>query len=71
MISLIPKVKDANNIKQYRLICLLNVDYKWFTKVLTMRLTPHDDKLISKTQTTFIPGRHTLEGVVILHEILH
>jgi hypothetical protein len=71
MISLIPKVKDANNIKQYRSICLLNVDYKWFTKVLTMRLTPHVDKLISKTQTTFIPRRHILEGVVILHEILH
>jgi hypothetical protein len=29
------------------------------------------DKLISKTQTTFIPGRYILEGVVILHEILH
>jgi hypothetical protein len=49
MISLIPKVKDANNIKQNRLICLLNVDYKWFTKYLTMRLTPHADELISKT----------------------
>jgi hypothetical protein len=71
MISLIPKIKDANNIKQYRPICLLNVDYKWFTKVLTMRLTPYADKLISKTQTTFIPGRYILEGVVILHEILH
>jgi hypothetical protein len=71
MISLIPKIKDANNIKQYRPICLLNVDYKWFTKVLTMRLTPYADKLISKTQTTFILGRYILEGVVILHEILH
>jgi hypothetical protein len=71
MISLIPKVKDASNIKQYRPICLLNVDYKWFTKVLTMRLTPHAERLISKTQTAFIPGRYILEGVVILHEILH
>jgi hypothetical protein len=32
MITLIPKLKEANNIKQYRPICLLNVDYKWFTK---------------------------------------
>jgi hypothetical protein len=71
MISLIPKLKDACNIRQYRPICVLNIDYKWFTKVLTTRLTPLSDKLISKSQTTFIPGRFILEGVVILHEILH
>jgi hypothetical protein len=67
----IPKLKEANNIKQYRPICLLNVDYKWFTKVLTMRLTPYAEKLISNTQTAFIPGRYILEGVIILHEIVH
>jgi hypothetical protein len=71
MISLIPKIKEANNIKQYRPICLLNVDYKWFTKALTLRLTPWAAKLISETQTAFIPGRYILEGVVILHEVLH
>jgi hypothetical protein len=71
MISLIPKSKEANNIRQYRPICLLNVDYKWFSKVFTLRLTPWVDKLISRNQTAFIPGRYILEGVVILHEILH
>jgi hypothetical protein len=29
------------------------------------------EKIISKTQTTFIPGRNILEGAMILHEILH
>jgi hypothetical protein len=71
MISLIPKLKEANNIRQYRPICLLNVDYKWFKKVFTVRVTPYTDKLISSTQTTFIPQRYTLESVIILHEILH
>jgi hypothetical protein len=71
MISLIPKTKEANNIKQYIPICLLNVDDKWFTKTLTLRLTPQETKLISETQTTFIPGRYIIEGVVILHEVLH
>jgi hypothetical protein len=56
MISLIPKVKESNNIKQFRPICLLNVDYKWFSKVFTMRLTPYASKIISDTQTMFIPG---------------
>jgi hypothetical protein len=71
MISLIPKLKEANNIRQFRPIRVLNVDYKWFIKTLTMRLTPFANKLISKNQTAFIPGRFILEGVVILHEILH
>jgi hypothetical protein len=38
MISLIPKLKEANNIKQFMPICLLGVDYKWIIKVLTKRL---------------------------------
>jgi hypothetical protein len=66
MISLIPKLKEANNIRQYRLICVLNIDYKIFTKVMTRRLTPYADKLISKSQTAFIPGRFILEGIITL-----
>jgi hypothetical protein len=40
VITLVPKVQEANTIKQYRPICLLNVDYKGFTKVLIERLSP-------------------------------
>jgi transcription antitermination factor NusG len=47
------------------------VEYKWFTKVLTGRLTKVAESIISKTQTTFMPGRNILEGVVILHETMH
>jgi hypothetical protein len=57
LISLILKIKEANNIKQYMPICLLGVDYKWFTKVLTKRLTRVAYSVISKSQTTFIPSR--------------
>jgi hypothetical protein len=38
MIALLSKLKDASKIQQYRPICLLNYLYKWFTKVLTLRL---------------------------------
>jgi hypothetical protein len=71
LISLTSKLKEANNIKQYKPIYLLGVHYKWFTKVMTMRLTTVADSNIGKTQTTFLPGRNILEGVVILHETLH
>lgn len=71
MITLVPKAKEANNIKQYRPICLLNVDYKGVTKVLNNRLVPTAKEAIGENQTGFVKGRNILEGVVILHEVLH
>jgi hypothetical protein len=71
VITLVPKVKEANNISQYRAMCLLNVDFKVFSKLLTDRITPMANKLISDSQSTFIKGSNILEGVVILHEVIH
>lgn len=70
VITLIPKIRDANTIKAFRPICLLNVCFKLLTKVITNRLSKFADK-INESQTAFIPGRQILEGVVILHEVLH
>lgn len=71
LISLILKMKEANNIKQHRPICLLGVDYKLFTKVKDLRLTKVAESVISRNQTAFIPGRNILDGIVIIHETLH
>ena len=71
VITLLPKKADASRIQQFRPICLLNVSFKIFTKVLTNRLSLVANKVIRPSQTAFIPGRHILEGVVILHETLH
>jgi hypothetical protein len=71
VIILLPKVKPATNIRQFRPICLLNVIYKIITKVLTIRLTSVIHEVVSQYQTAFIPGRNILEGVVILQEVLH
>ena len=71
VITLIPKKEDAVQIQQYRPICLLNVSFKIFTKVGTNRITQIAHKVIRPTQTAFMPGRHILEGVVVLHETIH
>ena len=71
VISLLPKIKDANSILQYRPICVLNVMFKAITKALTLRFTPLARQVISSLQTGFIPGRYILDGCVILHEVLH
>ena len=71
VIILLPKVKLATSVKQFRPICLLNVIYKIITKTLTVRLSTVVGRVVSNFQTTFIPGRNILEGVVILQEVMH
>jgi hypothetical protein len=70
-IILLLKCAEALKIQQYRPICLLNVSFKIFTKVLTNRLTSVAHRVIHPTQTTFLPGRNNMEGVIVLHETIH
>jgi hypothetical protein len=71
VISLIPKVPDADVIQKFRPICLLNVSYKILTKNLAIRLGLIIHKVITDTQTAFIKDRFIMEGIVILHETIH
>jgi len=71
IITLLPKVQDAENIQQYRPICLLNCIYKWITKVLTLRLEKVADNLILVNQTAFMENRDIMNGIMALHEVLH
>ena len=71
IVTLVPKCKDARQIQKFRPICLLNVSFKKFTKVLMKRLEMTVEKIISPVQTAFIKGRFIMEGVLILHEALN
>jgi hypothetical protein len=70
-IILLPECGEVLKIQQCMPIYLLNVSFKIFTKLLTNRLTSLAHKIIQPTQTTFLLGRNTIEGVVILHETTH
>jgi hypothetical protein len=70
-IILLPKKEDAIQIQQYRPMCLLNVSFKIFTKVGTNRVTKVAHSVVRPTQTAFMPGRHILEGVLVLHRTIH
>jgi hypothetical protein len=48
-----------------------NVSFKVSTKVATNRIMSLAQKVISPTQTTFIPGRNIMEDVVVSHETMH
>jgi hypothetical protein len=70
-IILLPKKENAIQIQQYRPICLLNASFKFFMKVGTNRISEVAHSVVKPTQTAFMPGRHILEGVVVLHETIH
>jgi hypothetical protein len=70
-IILLPKFNEAERIQQYRPICRLNVSFKIFTKVATIRLNTVADVVVRPSQTAFMQGRNILDGVVTLHETVH
>ena len=71
VITLLPKVREANTIKQYRPICLLNVGFKIFSKQVVNRLTGVIENAISKNQSAFLKGRYILDSTIMLHETMH
>jgi hypothetical protein len=68
IITLLPNEQEARKIQQYRPICMLNVSFKIFIKVLANILSAVACKIIRPSQTAFLPGRYIMEGVVI-HEL--
>jgi hypothetical protein len=71
MLTLIPKAKDASEMKLFRPISLLNCSFKIFSNVLTLRQEKVSQRLVAKEQSAFISGRFILESIVIAHEIVH
>ena len=71
VVTLLAKGQGADRIQMYRPICMLNVPFKNFTKVLNNRAMKIADKTISKAQSAFIKGRYILDNVLMLHEAIH
>jgi hypothetical protein len=71
ILSLLPKVPGADNIKQYRPIALINVIFKLVSKAFACRLSPVAHRVISQSQTAFIKGRFIQDGPLALHKIIH
>jgi hypothetical protein len=54
MLTLIPKIEGAEEMKSFRPISLLNCNFKLFSKALTIRFEKVCQRLIAKEQSAFI-----------------
>ncbi|GJV71758.1 reverse transcriptase [Tanacetum coccineum] len=71
LVVLIPKSPDPETLNQFRPISLCNFVYKIISKILSNRLKPFMNKIISPQQSAFILGRQIQDCMVVANEAFH
>ena len=61
---------DIKNLKNWRPISLLNVDYKIISKAITMRLSNVIEHIVHPDQTCSVPGRSIFSNLSLLRDSL-
>jgi len=69
-VTLIPKISSPLDLKDYRPISLLGCLYKLLSKVLARRLAVVMNSIISQSQSAFFKGRHLVDGVLVVNELV-
>ncbi|KAL0462352.1 UNVERIFIED_CONTAM: hypothetical protein Slati_0122800 [Sesamum latifolium] len=70
-ISLIPKTDSPASWSEYRPISLCNVTNKICTKLMTIRLGRVLPKVLSLSQSGFVPGRLLSDNVLLAQDLIH
>ena len=63
--------KDRQLLKNWRPISLLCVTYKLASTVISNRMRPYLDNIISKTQSGFLTGRNIADSTRLIYDIMH
>ena len=68
LITMLPKRPDAPTLNDYRPISLIHLVAKIFAKVLSLRLAPKLDSLVSRSQNAFIAGRSLHDNFILVKQ---
>lgn len=66
----IPKAKDIVDLKEFRLISLVNNLYEIVVKVLADRLKKVVGSVVSSSQNAFVQARQILEALLVVNEVI-
>ncbi|CAM8988566.1 unnamed protein product [Rhodiola kirilowii] len=69
LIVLVPKVKGACKVGEFRPISLCNIIMKIITKVLANRLQCCLEEIVSQSQSAFVKGRLISDNILVAHEV--
>uniref|UniRef100_A0A452Y0V1 Reverse transcriptase domain-containing protein n=1 Tax=Aegilops tauschii subsp. strangulata TaxID=200361 RepID=A0A452Y0V1_AEGTS len=69
--TLLPKRADAHALGDFRPISLIHLVAKIFAKVLSLRLAPKLNTLVSTSQNAFIPGRSLHDNFILVRQSAH
>ncbi|GAA0161623.1 hypothetical protein LIER_43574 [Lithospermum erythrorhizon] len=70
VITLIPKVQQPQTMKEFRPIVCCNTVYKRIATILANRLKATLSTVIGEQQTTCVPRRNILDGILLMQEMV-
>ncbi|XP_055962303.1 uncharacterized protein LOC130015686 [Mercurialis annua] len=70
IVSLIPKVDNPEIISEFRPIACCNTMYKVISKILAKRMSSILSRIVSSSQSAFVPGRSIADNILLAHELV-
>ncbi|XP_055833691.1 uncharacterized protein LOC129902472 [Solanum dulcamara] len=69
-ITLVPKIPNPQNVKEFRHIACCTIMYKITSKVLDARMQKVIPAIINEAQAGFVPGRRIADNIIMAHELV-